>query len=313
MSTPTPDASRSARPEPGRSTPLVLVLPGQHRFVAGLDDLEIESLRAPGRFSNGELIAEVPEHVHGRACVVVASIAPPPGAIERLTVVTQALCRAGATDVLAVVPYLAYARQDRADPTQSLGLAWLGSLLRAAGIDRLACVDVHSEAARKLLGMPVVSIAPAPVLAAALSREWRTDVTFVAPDEGAVDRCLALTLAAGAPEPIVWLRKRRTRSGVEHVGLVGTPGSRVLLVDDILDTGATLVSCCRELQREGVEEIGVVVTHGLYTGDTWREMFALGVTRVWITDTVLSRKRPDPTTVVPVSPLLGALLRGQEI
>ena len=86
-----------------------------------------------------------------------------------------------------------------------------------------------------------------------------------------------------------------------------------MIVDDILDTGGTLVSCCRELQREGVEEIGVVVTHGLFTGEAWREMFALGVTRLWITDTVLSHRRPASATVVPVFPLLGPLVQVREI
>ncbi|QEC48299.1 ribose-phosphate diphosphokinase [Baekduia soli] len=311
MTTPEAGTSRGPKSPSERSAPLVLVLPGQHRFVAGLEGTEVESLRAPGRFANGELVAEVPDHVHGRSCIVVATVAPPPGAIERLTVVTQALRRAGAADVAALVPYLAYARQDRADTAQSLGLAWLGSLLHAGGIDRIACVDVHGRSAPELLGMPVASIAPAPVLAAALPPQWRTDVTFVAPDEGAVDRCLALTLAVGASEPIVWLRKRRTRSGVQHAGLVGTPGPRAVIVDDILDTGGTLVSCCRELQRAGVQQIGVAVTHGLFTGEGWRELFDLGVTRMWITDTVLSRRRPEQAAVVPVAPLLGPWLQGR--
>jgi ribose-phosphate pyrophosphokinase len=288
------------------------VLGGQERFVAGLGGVEVERLRAPRRFANGELIAEVPAHVRGRSCVVVAAVEPPPGRIERLTVVTQALRRAGATAVLALVPYLAYARQDHATATQSLGLAWLGALLRAGGVDRLACVDVHSDRASDLLGMPVIAIAPAPALGAALPVDWRTDVSFVAPDEGAIPRCLALARAVGAPEPIVWLRKRRTPSGVEHLGLAGTPASRAVIVDDILDTGGTLVSCCRELQQRGVREIGVVVTHGLFTGEAWRAMFALGVTRVWITDTVLRRRRPEQATVVQVSPLFASLLQGRE-
>lgn len=294
-----------------RQAPLVLVLHGQHRFVTGLDSLEVESLHAPGHFDNGELIAEVPDHVAGRACIVVASIAPPPGAIERLTVVTQALQRAGADDVLVVVPYLAYARQDRADPTQSLGLSWLGSLLRSGGVDRVACVDVHNDAAGEVLGLPLVSVPPAPLLATALPAEWRTDVTFVAPDEGATDRCAELALAVGAPEAIVRLRKRRTRAGIEHLGLEGSPGRRAVIVDDILDTGGTLVSCCHALRHEGVEEIAMVVTHGLFTGQAWRELLALGVTRLWITDTVLSRNRPELVTVVPTAPLLSPLLRAQ--
>jgi phosphoribosylpyrophosphate synthetase len=85
--------------------------------------------------------------------------------------------------------------------------------------------------------------------------------------------------------PIVWARKRRTPTGVEHLGIVGSPGRRVVVVDDILDTGGTLVSCCRQLRHAGVQQI-------------------------WITDTVRSRRRPKQAEIVPVAPLLASLLGG---
>jgi ribose-phosphate pyrophosphokinase len=82
------------------------------------------------------------------------------------------------------------------------------------------------------------------------------------------------------------------------------PGRRALVVDDILDTGGTLVSCCRELRHDGVEEIGVVATHALFTGREWRALFDEGLRRLWITDTVLSRRRPHQAEIVPVAELL---------
>ena len=148
------------------------------------------------------------------------------------------------------------------------------------------------------------------LLAAALPRSWREGVTFVAPDEGAIARCAAIAEAAGADEPIVWVRKRRTPTGLEHLGIVGSPGQRALVVDDILDTGGTLVSCCRQLRDAGVEEIGVIATHGLFTGERWRVLPHEGVQRLWITDTVLSRRRPPDVEVVPVAPLLAPVLTG---
>jgi ribose-phosphate pyrophosphokinase len=114
--------------------------------------------------------------------------------------------------------------------------------------------------------------------------------------------------AAGVDCPIVYARKRRTSSGVEHLGLVGAPGRRAVVVDDILDTGETLISCCRALREAGTRRIGVVVTHGLFTGERWRALLADGVDEVWITDTVLSRHRPPQAEVVPVAPLLAPVL-----
>ncbi|HZE06250.1 MAG TPA: ribose-phosphate diphosphokinase, partial [Solirubrobacteraceae bacterium] len=208
----------------------------------------------------------------------------------------------------AVLPYLAYARQDSAGTHESLGLAWAGELLGAAGVQDIVCVDVHSEQARDILGLPVISLSPAAVLAGPLPAGWRDGVTFVAPDEGAQMRARALARAAGSNRPLVWARKRRTRGGIEHLGLEGSPADRAVVVDDILDTGATLLSCCAQLRRAGAREIAVVVTHGLFTQDRWRALSAEGVRAIWTTDTVVSRRRPPQTRIVSVAPLLAPVL-----
>lgn len=291
------------------AAPTVVVMLGYERFVSALGGRSC-ARGAVLRFPNGELYAVVPDGVEGRSCVVAGSISPPAGNLERLTLVVHALRRAGAGRVTALLPYLAYARQDRAARTQSLGLAWVGELLGASGVDEVVCVDVHSEQATDALGLTLTSLSASEVLAAALPEAWRSEVTFVAPDEGAVDRCVAVARAAGVDRPVVWARKRRTRSGVEHLGLVGSPGRRAVVVDDILDTGDTLVSCCRALRENGVTQIAVLATHGLFTGDRWRVLLIDGVQEMWITDTVLSRRRPRQAHVVPVAPLLAPLLEG---
>lgn len=302
---PLPAGPRHAAPA---SAPIALVLPGYERFAVHAGD-GFERV-VVGRFPNGELHVEVPEWVEGRRCIVVGSISPPAGNLERLTLAAHALRRAGAQRVTAMLPYLAYARQDRAARTESLGIAWAGELLRASGVDELVCVDVHSAAAGDLLGLKLSSMSPAGLLAAALSERWRQEVTFVAPDEGAIARCSAVADAAGVERPIVWARKHRTPTGVEGLGLVGAPTRRVVVVDDILDTGGTLVACCRQLRDAGASQIGVMVTHGLFTGEHWRELLSEGVERIWITDTVLSRRRPGRARVVPVAPLLAPALAG---
>jgi ribose-phosphate pyrophosphokinase len=287
----------------------VFIMRGHARFTAAAVGGEF-GRAALRRFANGELHAGVAAPVDGRHCVTVGAISPPASNLALLTLLAHTLRRAGARRITAVLPYLAYARQDRAPPTDSLGLAWVGELLRASGIDDLTCIDVHSDDAEQLLGLPLTSLSPARLLAAALPPGWRTEVTFVAPDEGAIDRCAALAAAVDAERPIAWMRKRRTPTGVAHLGFVGTPGRRVVIVDDILDTGATLLSGCRELRALGVQEIGVITTHGLFTGERWRELFAAGVTRLWITDSVLSRRRPPEAELVPVAPLLAPVLTG---
>jgi ribose-phosphate pyrophosphokinase len=300
---------RGGRPERATSAPLVLVMPGCERFISGPRAWSHARV-AVRRFPSGELHLGVPEQVEGRRCVLVGSISPPAGNVERLTLVAHALRRAGAEQVVALLPYLAYARQDRAARAESLGLEWVGELLRESGVSGVVCVDVHSERAARVVGLRLTSLSPAGSLAGALPDAWRNETTFVAPDEGAVGRCSAVARAAGATETVVWARKRRTPSGVEHLGLVGAPGHRAVVVDDILDTGATLFSCCRALRGSGVERIGVLATHGLFTGERWRALLAEGVKDIWITDTVLSRRRPPGVQVVPVAPLLARVLDG---
>ncbi|MGZ4306962.1 MAG: ribose-phosphate diphosphokinase [Solirubrobacteraceae bacterium] len=288
--------------------PITLVTRGYARFASGpSDSLARVSV---GRFPNGELRAEVPACVEGRRCVLIGSISPPAGNLERLTIVAHALRRAGAVHVTALLPYLAYARQDRGRCTESLGLAWVGGLLRASGVDEIVCVDIHSADASGVLGLPVRSLSPAGLLVAALPQSLREAVTFVAPDEGAIDRCSALAQAAGVERPIVWARKRRTSTGVEHLGLIGSPARQAVIVDDILDTGGTLMSCCEQLRAAGVKQTGVIVTHGLFTGKGWRTLLAEGCRPIWITDTVLSRRRPAETIVVPVASLVAPVLSG---
>ena len=289
------------------TAPIVVVMPGHERFVSALERGSFRRV-AVKRFPNGELYAGVGELIEARRCVVVGSISPPAGNLERFTLVAHALRRTGAGRLTALLPYLAYARQDRAARSESLGLAWVGELLRASGVDEVVCVDIHSKRAADVLGLMLTSLSPAGLLASALPPAWRSEVTFVAPDEGAVDRCSAVARAAGVDRPVVWARKRRTPTGVEHLGLVGSPGSRAVVVDDILDTGDTLVSCCRELREVGVAHVGVVATHGLFTGDRWRALLAEGVGEIWITDTVLSRRRPTQAHVVAIAPLLAPVL-----
>jgi ribose-phosphate pyrophosphokinase len=311
MSTPAA-AIPPADANPGPRTaaaPLVFIMRGHARFATGA--VGVESAPAALRhFPNGELQARISTPVDGRHCIVVGTITPPTANLAWLTLLAHTLRRAGASRITALLPYLAYARQDRALPTQSLGLAWVGELLRASGIDDVTCVDVHSGAAPSVLGLPVTSLSPAALLATALPAAWREQVTFVAPDEGAIDRCAAIAVIADPDRPIAWVRKRRTPTGVEHLGFVGTLGRRVLIVDDILDTGETLLSCCRELRALGVEEIGVLATHALFTGERWRGLFREGVTRLWLTDSVLSRRRPPDAELVPLAPLLAPLLTG---
>jgi ribose-phosphate pyrophosphokinase len=291
------------------SAPLVFLLP-DHRELLPAEVAEDTALSLGAatlaRFSNGELYARIDGPVEDRVCAVVGSLAPPDERLLSVLLIAHTLVREGARRVVAVLPYLGYARQDRAAPGQSLGVAWAGDLLRAAGVADAITIDVHSDHAAECLGVSLRSLSPAALFAEALAREGLHELSVVAPDEGAIERCEAVIGAAGIRAPLAYLRKRRDRDGVVHGDLIGVVTPRVAIVDDILDTGATLVSACRELRRWGAREITVCATHGLFTGERWRELSLLGVRRIYVTDTVPSARdhEGDLIRLLPVGRLL---------
>jgi ribose-phosphate pyrophosphokinase len=265
------------------------------------------------RFAGGELRMRLQRPVTGRRCAVLGSLAPPDTQLLSVLLAADTLRREGAHSVIAALPYIGYARQDRPEPGCSAGAQWCGRLLRAAGVDRVVTLDVHSERAELAFELPIQSLSPAQLFAAALAREPGLDgLTLVAPDEGAVERCEALRLAAGIAAPVALLRKRRDARGVHHGELSGEPGRRVALVDDILDTGSTLVSACEVLHSAGVVELVVCVTHALFVGERWRALSELGVRRIYTTDSSpqTTARGGELVRVLATGPLLAAALGG---
>jgi ribose-phosphate pyrophosphokinase len=282
------------------------------RDLAGVADLE-RGLCSIARFPNDEIHVELATTPAGQDCVVLGSIAPPDERMLSTLLLSHTLKKEGARKVTALLPYLGYARQDREEPRKSLATAWAGELLRASGADEVVAVDVHSGSAHRLFPIPLRSLPPAEIFAREITARSLAGATIVAPDEGARGRCEAVREAVGAGPPLAYLEKTRTPDGVMHSALHGEVGARAVVVDDILDTGGTLVSACEALGHAGVREITIMVTHGLFTGSLWERLWSLGVTRICCTDTVPLPPRLGSATVavLSVAPLLRADLRRQ--
>lgn len=264
-----------------------------------------------GRYDNQELYAKVQGSVTGEHCLILGSIAPPDEQMLSLILLAHTLKKEEAGKVTAVLPYLAYSRQDKEKPGESLGTAWIGSLLKASGVDLVITVDVHSERDKKLLCLPVRSLSTARIFAEVLRNQSLTDAIIVAPDNGAISRCEEVKNAAGIPiGETPYFEKRRTEQGIIHQGPVGRVGARVVIIDDMLDTGGTLVSACEKLREAGVKEIYILVTHGLFTGSQWTKVWSLGVKRIFCTDTVPLRADIDTTniSILSVAPLIAGEL-----
>jgi ribose-phosphate pyrophosphokinase len=264
------------------------------------------------RYANRELHACVEDAVSGEHCLTLGTIAPPDECLLSMLLLSETLKKEGAAKITAILPYLAYSRQDKEKSGESLGTAWLGSLLKSAGIDQVLTVDVHSERDKQLFPVPLISLSTDNLFAGVIKKYELMGATMVAPDNGAIDRCEAVKKAAGIPMgETAYFEKKRTEKGIIHHGPVGKVGAKAVIVDDMIDTGETLVSACEKLKATEVREIYILVTHGLFTGSSWMQLWSMGVQRIFCTDTVPLHSDVDTAniTVLSVAALIANGLR----
>lgn len=242
-------------------------------------------------FTNGELHIELKEPVGGSTCAVLGTLRPPEHHLGEFLLLCDTLRRHGARSIVAVLPYFAYSRQDRIEGHGSLGAAWIGQLLATSGATSVLTLDVHSPLAGALCPIPLTSLDAAALFVPVLEDRLVADTTLIAPDEGAIDRCRRFQAVAGLAR-LAHFKKVRSRTGVRS-HLVGPVSEHAVVLDDILDTGGTLIACAQGLRAAGVRQIAVAVTHGLFTGTAWQHLWDLGVDRIVCTDSVGDMPPPD--------------------
>jgi ribose-phosphate pyrophosphokinase len=260
-----------------------------NKFLSDLPGLE------PGQFSitryeNHDLHAKIESSVAGEHCFILGSVGAPDCQTLSLLLLAHTLRKEGAHRVTGILPYLAYSREDKIKPGESLTTDWVGALLKASAFDEIWTVDLHSEEDKRLFPLMLESLSPARTFSECLGKLALTDVCFVSPDQGAIPRCLSVKSASGIVNGnVVYFEKHRSTTGIVHHSLCGKVGKVercAVIVDDILDTGATLVSACEKLVAAGAQELYICVTHGLFCGQRWRGLWSLPVKHFFCTDTI---------------------------
>lgn len=256
-----------------------------------------------GEFPDQEFFVSLKSFVSGASCLIIGGTKMTNQECFKLFLLGHTLKKEGAKEVIAVIPYLGYARQDKLEAGKSLAAAWLGQLFAASGVDRVVTLDVHSSLVKELYPIPLLSLEPYKIIALGIKQYLADGFVLVAPDEGALDNCRSFQQELGLTGPIAYFQKKRTGAGVSFSSLHGEVGKKVIIVDDILDTGGTLVGCCQLLQQAGVDEILIVVTHGLFTGKKWQRLWSLGVKKIYCTDSFTKAKEltSDQIVVLPIS------------
>lgn len=253
------------------------------------------------QFPNEEIQIQLNCEVQGAICYVVGGLSPIEKNLLPFLALSHTLKKEGAKKVIAYIPYLAYARQDRNEPGKSQIAALIGRLLQASGIDQVLTLDVHSSLIHQLFPIPIKSLSSAPLFIHALAK-IKPPLTIVTPDKGAKQRGKALARLLPVPTKIVSFTKTRDVKGVIHQKLTEKIDETALIIDDMLDTGSTLISCCQQLQKRGTTNIIILITHPLFTGAKWEKLWKLGVKKIYCTDTlplVQSLQKEKRIVVIP--------------
>jgi ribose-phosphate pyrophosphokinase len=267
------------------------------------------------RFSDGETFCEIRENVRGLDTYVVQSTCSPVNDnLMELLIMCDALRRASAAAITAVIPYYGYARQDRkVAPRTPITSKLVADLLVAAGISRVVCVDLHAGQIQGFFNIPFDHLYALPVfLDDYLKPRFSDETVFIAPDAGGVERTRAYSKRLGASLAIV--DKRRERANVSEVmHVIGDVKDRdCIIVDDLIDTAGTLCNAARAVMERGAKRVVAVATHGVLSGPAVQRIQDSPLDEVVVTNSVpLSEEARASKKIrtVSIARLLGEAIR----
>ncbi len=261
------------------------------------------------RFKDGEIGVRIHETVRGADVFVVQPTSPPVNEnLMELLVIIDALRRASARRITAVMPYYGYARQDRkARPRDPITAKLVANLLTTAGARRVLSIDFHASQIQGFFDIPVDHLYAAPIMKDYFNEHDLTDTIAVAPDVGAVKR--VRSFAEGLNIPMAIIDKRRPKPNVAEVmNVIGeVEGKNVILLDDIIDTAGTITAAAEVLKERGANEVYACGTHALFSGPAISRLKNAPISKIIVTNTIKPKEKHglDNLEVLSVAPLLG--------
>jgi ribose-phosphate pyrophosphokinase len=263
------------------------------------------------RFADMEIFVEVQENVRGEDVFVIQSTSfPANDHLMELLIMIDALRRASARRITAVIPYFGYARQDRKTAARTpISAKLVANLITHAGVDRVLTVDLHAGQIQGFFDIPTDNLFGAPVMVRDIKEHMNSsDKVVVSPDVGGVVRARAIAKRIDAPLAIV--DKRRERAGESEVmNIIGeVEGRSCILVDDIIDSGGTLCNAAEALMDQGAQDVYAYITHGVLSGGAVSRIASSKLKELVITDSILPTqavKVARNIRVITIAPLMG--------
>ena len=269
-----------------------------------------------GRFSDGEVTVEIKQNVRARDVFVVQSTcAPTNDNLMELLIMVDALKRASAERITAVIPYFGYARQDRRPRSTRVPISAkvVANMLQAVGVNRVLTMDLHADQIQGFFDIPVDNIYASPVLLGDLTQKNYDDLIVVSPDVGGVVRARALAKQLGCDLAII--DKRRPKANVSEVmHVIGDiEGRNCVIMDDMIDTAGTLVKAAEVLKERGAKQVYAYCTHPIFSGPAI-ERIASGsaLDEVVVTNTIplsAAAQACGKIRQISVAPLFGETIR----
>ncbi len=268
---------------------------------------------AVGRFSDGEIQVEFQENVRGKDVFVIQPTCMPVNEnLLELLIMVDALKRASAGCITAVVPYYAYARQDRKTaPRTPISAKLVADLLTTAGTQRLLTMDLHSGQIQGFFNIPVDHLYSSPIILEYIRANFSPEAVMVSPDAGGVERARAYAKRLNTSLAII--DKRREGAAIKAMTLIGNVwGKDAIMLDDMINTGATATMAAEILMRHGVRSVHACITHPVMARNAVSNIQGSLLQSLTVTDTIPLNPEAaalEKIRVLSVAPLLGEAIR----
>ena len=246
------------------------------------------------KFADGEIYIEINENIRGNSIFIIQSISSPANDnLMELLLCIDALKRSSAKNITAVIPYFGYARQDRkVVPRTSISAKLVSNLITKAGADRVVTVDLHAGQIQGFFNIPVDNLFSTPIFARHIKKKIKlNNLICVAPDVGGVERTRALSRRLNTSIAII--DKRRPSPGKSEVmNIVGdVKNKNCVIIDDIIDSGGTIVNAAKALKEKGAKDVYVYITHTVLSGKAVDKIESSFIKKLITTDTIDNSKK----------------------
>ena len=267
------------------------------------------------KFADGEIYVEINENIRGNSIFIIQSISSPANDnLMELLLCIDALKRSSAKNITAVIPYFGYARQDRkVVPRTSISAKLVSNLITKSGADRVVTVDLHAGQIQGFFDIPVDNLFATPIFARHIKKRIKSKkIICVAPDVGGTERARALGKLLNVGLAIV--DKRRPKPGQSRVvNVIGdVKDTTCIIVEDIIDSGVTIINAAKALKARGAKEVYVYITHGVLSGDAVKKIKSSVIKNLVITDTIDNGQKTRNVKnieVLPISSLMGEAIK----